>query len=119
MNVRYYTTPEGDEMAVLPRAEFEALSEAAVHSSAMNEYLSGRLPGLTPDETRAFVSAASPLAFWRKKRALTQSTLASEVGIAQNYLSDLENGKRSGPVEVWLKLSRILQVPVEALVDED
>jgi len=119
MNVRYFTTPEGDEMAVLPRAEFEALSETAEHSGAMTQYLSGGLTGLTPEETRAYVAAASPLAFWRKKRGFSQTSLAAELGIAQNYVSDIENGKRSGPVELWLKLSRTLQVPLEALVDED
>ena len=46
-------------MAVLPRAEFEALSETAEHSGAMTQYLSGGLTGLTPEETRAYVAAAS------------------------------------------------------------
>ena len=58
------------------------------------------------------MAAASPLAFWRKKRGFSQTSLAAELGIAQNYVSDIENGKRSGPVELWLKLSRTLQVPL-------
>jgi transcriptional regulator with XRE-family HTH domain len=44
--------------------------------------------------------------------------LAQSVGITQNYLSDIENGKRSGDVTLWLRLSRALELPVEALVDE-
>jgi DNA-binding XRE family transcriptional regulator len=73
---------------------------------------------LTPDETRELVVARSPLAFWRKYRSRTQSALAQSVGITQNYLSDIENGKRSGDVTLWLRLSRALELPVEALVDE-
>ena len=117
MTVQYFTTPKGEEMAVLPRAELEALKEAAEHAQAVADYQGGRLPGLTPEQAREFMTANSPLAFWRKHRGFTQSVLAAEVEIAQNYLSDLENGKRSGPVELWLKLSRALDVPVEALVD--
>ncbi|RST88191.1 XRE family transcriptional regulator [Aquibium carbonis] len=118
MNVRFVTTPEGEEMAVLPRAEFEALTAAVDHAKAVADYRAGRLPGLTPDEARQLVVAVSPLWFWRKHRRLTQSALAAQASIAQNYLSDIENGKRVGSVELWLRLSRILDVPVDALVDE-
>lgn len=119
MTVQYFTTPKGEEMAILPRAELEALTDAAEHARALADYHAGRLPGLTPEQTREFVASNSPLAFWRKHRGLTQAALASEAGIAQNYLSDLENGKRAGPVELWLKLSRILDVPVEALIEAE
>lgn len=119
MTVQYFTTPKGEEMAVLPRVELEALTEAADHARSVADYHAGRLPGLSPAQTKEFVAASSPLSFWRKHRGLTQSALAARIGVAQNYLSDVENGKRSGPVELWLKLGRALDVPVEALVDED
>lgn len=119
MNVRYVTTPEGEEMAVLPRAQFEALTEAVDHARAVAGYSAGRIPGLTPDEARQLIVAVSPLSFWRKYRHLTQVALADRASIAQNYLSEIENGKRAGPVELWLRLSRILDVPVDALVDDD
>jgi DNA-binding XRE family transcriptional regulator len=119
MNVHCFKTPNGEEMAVLPRAELDALSEAAEHMRAVADYRSGKAIGLSPDETRALVEAVSPLAFWRKYRGMTQATLAADAGIAQNYLSEIENGKRSGPIELWLKLSRTLDVPVEDLVDTD
>jgi len=97
--------------------EFDALSEMVDHATAISEYRGGKLPGLTPDQTRAFVEAPSPLAFWRRHRGLTQSALSQAAGLAQNYLSELENGKRAGSVEVWLKLSRALDLPVEQIVD--
>jgi DNA-binding XRE family transcriptional regulator len=119
MNVRYFTSPEGEEMAVLPKAEFDALSEMVDHATAVCEYRSGKLPGLTPDETRAFIEAPSPLAFWRRYRDLTQSALSQAAGVAQNYLSELENGKRAGSVEVWLRLGRALDLPVEQIADAE
>lgn len=119
MTAQYFTTPAGEEMAVLPRAELEALMQGADHSRAVAAYRAGHLPGLTADQTRALVAARSPLAFWRGYRGMTQTALASMSGIAQNYLSDLENGKRAGSVDLWLKLGRALDVPVEALVEAD
>ncbi len=115
----YFTTPSGDEMAVLPRTELEALKDAAARVRDVAAYEAGRLPGLSPEESLEFANTPSPLAFWRKYRGMTQSALAEIAGVAQGYLSDIENGRRDGPVELWLKLSRALDLPVEALVDED
>ena len=118
MGVSFFTTPKGVELAVLPRAEFEALTEAAEHAQMTADYRAGRIPGLTPDETRMLLAAPTPLSFWRKKRDLTQGALGLEVGVAQTYISELENGNRTGPVEVWVKLARALQLPIECLIDE-
>jgi len=119
MSVAYVVTPGGEELAVLPRAELEALRNAVDHAQGLAGYREGKIPGLSPDETRALVSAASPLAFWRKYRGRTQSSLAGAVGVTQNYLSEIENGKRGGDVTLWLRLAKALSVPVEALVEED
>lgn len=119
MSVAYVVTPGGEELAVLPRAELEALRNAVDHAQGLADYREGKLPGLSPDEARSLVLAASPLAFWRKYRRLTQRSLAGAVGVTQNYLSEIENGKRSGDVTLWLRLAKALEVPVEALVEED
>ncbi|WP_198174062.1 helix-turn-helix transcriptional regulator [Mesorhizobium xinjiangense] len=106
-------------MAVLPRAELDALQEALASTRDLTAYEAGRLPGLSPEEALEYANAASPLAFWRKYRGFTQAALAEQVGIAQNYLSDIENGKRDGPVSLWLKLAAALGLPLEVLVDEE
>ena len=98
MSVAYVRTPGGEELAILPRTELEALKDAVEHAHAIAAYRSGQLPGLSPDEARSLLEAASPLAFWRKYRKQTQAVLAGSVGIAQNYLSEIENGKRGGDV---------------------
>jgi DNA-binding XRE family transcriptional regulator len=119
MVLSYVTTPGGEELVLLPRAEFEALKEAVEHARAVADYRAGKLPGLSPDDAMAYAEAVSPLAFWRKRAGLTQGSLAERVGVAQNYLSDIEKGKRTGTVGLWLKLSAALSVPIEALVDEE
>jgi DNA-binding XRE family transcriptional regulator len=115
----YFTSPGGDEMAILPRAELESLRDAADHAKALADYRRGKVPGLTPEQALAFAEAPSPLAFWRKFRGLTQAQLAAEIGIAQNYLSDLENGKRTGDIALWMRLAKALEMPVEELVESE
>ncbi|MEI9411607.1 helix-turn-helix transcriptional regulator [Mesorhizobium salmacidum] len=117
-NVAYVTTPGGEELAILPRSELEALRESLEHAQALGGFRAGQLPGLTPDEARALVGAVSPLAFWRRYRKQTQAVLAASVGVTQNYLSDIENGKRGGDVTLWLRIARALELPIESLVDD-
>ena len=117
MSISYVKTPGGEELAILPRAELEAIIDAADHAKALEGYRSGRDPGLSPEELRTML-ATSPLAFWRRKRGLTQSALAVQTALAQNYLSDLENGKREGSPSQWLKIARALDVPLEELIAE-
>lgn len=117
-NVTYLVTPGGEELAMLPRADLEALVAAVEHQTALAEYRAGRLPGLSVDEALAFVNAASPLAFWRKKRGMTQIDLGRAVGISQGYVSDLESGSRRGDVHLWIRLAKALDLPLETIVDE-
>ena len=118
MNVSYVKTPGGEELAILPRAELEEIVEAAAHARTLADYRSGRDPGLTAKEMRELLAATTPLAFWRRKRLITQAKLAKASGITQNYLSDLETGKREGSPAQWLKIARALDLPLEELVAE-
>ncbi len=102
--------------------EYEALLDAAdaAHArEAMAAVARGELETLSSEEVDAFLDAATPLAFWRGKRKLTQAVLAHRVGISQSYLAGLEKGKRKGDPALFLKLARALNVPMEALVAED
>lgn len=89
---------------------------ASAHAKALDDYQTGRDPGLTSEEMRALLEAASPLAFWRRKHGLTQSALAAKAELTQNYLSDLETGKREGSPAQWLKIARALDLPLEELI---
>lgn len=116
-HISYVTTPGGEELAILPRAELEQMMAAVNHAEALADYRSGHDPGLTGDEMRELLAAQSPLAFWRRKRGLTQASLAEEAGLAQNYVSDLETGKREGSPAQWLRIARVVGVSLEELID--
>ncbi len=113
--------PGGEELVLLPRAEFEALRDAldlAEHAKVMAELLAGRQEALSTEEMKAALAEPTPLAFWRKKRGLTQAALAGSAGISQSYLAGLERGSRKGDPALFLRLARALSVRMEDLVTE-
>jgi DNA-binding XRE family transcriptional regulator len=118
MSISYVKTPGGEELAILPRAELEEILAAAAHAKTLADYRSGRDPGLSSDEMRTLLAAPTPLAFWRRRREVTQSALAKATGLAQNYLSDLETGKRNGSAAQWRKIARALDLAVDELIPE-
>ena len=116
-----FTTPKGDEMVILPRAEYEALvaavsqeedAEAAAFDEAMTALASGKDRVLTSDEMRSRYLRPGFLRGARKGRGLTQGELAEKVGIAQGHLSDIEAGRRNGSPETMERIARALEVPI-------
>jgi DNA-binding XRE family transcriptional regulator len=113
------TSPSGEELVVVPRRDYEDLVDTLLARRADAALASGREELLTAEETAALVAGAAPLAFWRKKRGKTQTQLAAEIGVSQNFLSDLERGKAKGDVTLFAKLARCLDVTIEDLVPEE
>ena len=118
-------TPNGEELAVLPRAEYEALLERANHEAedaddvAIYDARKAELAaggGLLPaGVSAAILRGDSRLKAIRNWRGETQLHLNFKTGIGQGYLSDLESGRRTGNPETIAKLAQALDVPVEWL----
>ncbi len=118
-------TPNGEELVVLPRAEYEALVERADHEAedaedvaiydARKAELAAGGVVLPPEVSAAMLRGDSRLKAIRGWRNETQLHLSFTTGIGQGYLSDLENGRRSGTPETIAKLAQALNVPVEWL----
>ncbi len=115
-------TPGGEELVVLPRAEYEALLEragyegedaedVAIYDTRKAELAVG--DGVLPVEvSAALLRGDSRLKAIRNWRGETQLHLAAETGIGQGYLSDLESGHRTGTPETIAKIAQALNVPV-------
>lgn len=58
----------------------------------------------------------SPMRVYRKYRGLTATQLAEAAGISQPHLSDIENGKKTGSVEVLARIAKALKVDLDDLV---
>jgi MoxR-like ATPase len=109
-------TPGGEEMVVLPRAEYEALlaradhraedaDDVAIYDARKAELAAGSSAVLPPEVSAAILRGDSRLKAIRKWRDETQLHLEVKTGIGQGYLSDLESGRRTGTPETIAKLA--------------
>jgi transcriptional regulator with XRE-family HTH domain len=120
---------ESKESVTLRRSDWNALIElledaedvAAVAARKSREQSVGveveRRNYLTGDELRRLLDwDASPVRVWREKRNLTQRELASNAGVSNSYLAEIETGQKPGSADALLALARELAVPMEMLV---
>lgn len=127
-NVQFIRTPGGDDLAVLPRNEYDrlvALADEAqedatasrIVRNSMRALKEGRevvLPKAIADRLADGENAVRVIREWR---GMIQGELAVAVGISQNYLSEIETGRRRGPAELQKKFARALGVPIDLLID--
>jgi transcriptional regulator with XRE-family HTH domain len=73
---------------------------------------------LSEAEVDDLLAARTPLAFWRKKRGLTQTDLAKAAGIAQGFLSEIESGLKTGDVTVLQRIAIALEISLLELVPD-
>src|SRR5712691_8042965 len=119
--------PQGDDIVILSRKEYDQLIDAADEDARDAETLrrsiarvkSGEEETFTSSEVDAFLEAKTPLAFFRKKRGMSQDNLAKRAGITQCYLSEIEIGCKSGDVRTLRKLADALKVSLDSLVPEE
>jgi DNA-binding XRE family transcriptional regulator len=124
MTVRFETTPNG-EIAVLPRAEYErlkALADEAMEDAGTarliaraKKDIAGGVPLLPKAVVDRLADGENPIRVLREFRGQTQAELVIRLEITQGYLSDLETGKRKGPLELHQKIARALGVPLDLL----
>lgn len=124
-DIQIIRSPSGEELVVLPKADYEALLAAAASDAdedaedvamydARKAALTAGQDGALPEEVSLLIirgnSRLKAVRMWRK---LLQSELAEKAGIGQGYLSDLESGRRAGSEDVLRSLAACLDVPME------
>ena len=124
MTVRFETTPNG-ELAILPRAEYEHLKKLADEAmedagtarlvARAKKEIAGGMPLLPKEVVDRLANGENPIRVLREFRGWKQVDLVRAVGIVQGYLSDLETGKRKGPLELHRKIATFLEVPLDLL----
>ena len=118
-----FKTPSGDDMIILPRSEYEALTEYAdmltdiAAYDAFKEKLANGEEELIPSEfVNRILDGENPIRVWRDLRGLSAKDLALACGISAAYLSEIENGHKEGSITVLKKLAEALNVSLEDLV---
>ena len=118
------TTPQGEEMVVLSREEYDLLVDAAENSEDAHVYtdfhrkLKAGEEELVPAEfANRLIDGESPIRVWREYRGLSQKNLAEKASISPPFLSQIEAGKRDGTPETLKKIAHALNVTVDDLME--
>src|SRR5438876_6597130 len=110
-------TPGGEELVVIPRAEYEALvsaADSAAEDAADIAIFDARMADLSEqDQLPAQVSLAilrgdRRVKAIRKWRGMKQIELARKVGVTQGALSDIESGRRSPSSDLATQIAAAL-----------
>ena len=118
-------TPQGDDIVILSRAEYDVLTagrgdedaaDAAYANHILADIESGTETLLTSEQASQLLNAKTPLAFWRKHRGMTQEALSKSVGVAQGFVSEIENGTKTGDVQTLAAIARVLAISLDDLV---
>jgi DNA-binding XRE family transcriptional regulator len=113
-------TPTGEEMVVLPKAEYDALlsqldeleddaDDRAIYDARKAELAA--VPPLPSDVSSAMLRGDRLLKALREWKGMTQSSLAKSSGISQGFLSDIESGKRVASGDNLVRIANALELP--------
>jgi ribosome-binding protein aMBF1 (putative translation factor) len=115
-------SPKGDDIVILSRKEYDQLvvaaNEDAADAAVARKAIARHEETISEAELDELLAAKTPLAFWRKKRGLTQAELAKGAGIAQGFLSEIESGLKTGDVTVLQRIAVALEISLLDLVPD-
>ena len=123
--VQFIKTEHGEELAVLPRQEYERLKALAASEDAGAARIVRKtkaavaagqeilLPKTVVDRLAA---GENPVRVLREWRDITQMYISSCTDISQGHLSDIESGRRIGTPAVLRKIADVLKVPLDLLI---
>jgi DNA-binding XRE family transcriptional regulator len=116
-------SPKGDEIVILSRDEYDRLiaagedaTDARTAHRVIDDVASGAETVLSESELEEFLEAKTPLAFWRKRRGMTQASLAKATGLAQGFLSEIESGQKPGTPATLKKIAEALGIKIDDLI---
>lgn len=127
MNPQIIKAPNGEELVVLTRAEYDALvaaaepydedaDDVAIFDERMAELATGGDARLPPQVTSAMLRGDSLLKALRNWRDITQMELSFRTNLSQNYISELESGRRKGTKETLALIADKLNVDKSWLI---
>lgn len=120
--VQTITAPDGSEMVVMPKADYEKLVEAAEEAADIAAYDRAKAALASGEDELApgavaerLLAGESPLRVWRGYRGLTQTALAARANLSQSAISAIERGKRAPSLSALRALARTLEVDLDDL----
>ena len=116
MTIQKTVSPDGEPLVTMTAEEYQDLIDARDAVAAMRAVAEGSMETLSGTEVDAYLVAKTPLAFWRRRRKVTQRALAEAIGVSQAYIAQAENGVRQGSPAMLRDIARVLRVRMEELV---
>ena len=122
--VQFIKTTGGEELAILPKREYERLAALAADEDVGTARLVRRaraavaggqeilLPKAIVDRLAA---GENPIRVLREWRDMTQVELSSRSHISQSHISDIESGRRTGTPATLRAIATALKVPLDLL----
>jgi len=104
-----------DDIAAVAAARMEDARFAAQIVTGRND----AVETTTPIEiVRAKLDGAHPVKAWRDYRGWTQVYLNFKSGVGRDLIAQIETRRKNGSVETLGRLARVLETPIEALVED-
>ena len=115
--VQTIVTPNGEELVILSRSEYEALLSAAEDADDGAAIDARHDEPVLPHDDAMVVLRGElhPVAAWRKARGLTQAELGARAGVRGATISDIEAGKSAGRFDVMQRIAKALRVDLDDL----
>lgn len=121
LKVQFIKKGEEPEYVVLPIEDYlemisllEDIEDRYAVDQALIDYQEGTtVPG---EVVNSILNGESPLRAWRVYRGFTLDSLAKRVGVSKSYLSQIENNRKPGSLNLYRQISTVLNVAVDDLV---
>ena len=108
-------TIDGKNYVLLSEEDYEDLIDG-LHAEAIMARIRAGEETWPSELVYELTETESRIRTFRKYRGMTMIELAKAAGISQPHLSDIENGKKTGSVEVLKRIAVALKVDLDDLV---
>ena len=119
-DISYLKDSHGKKAVVLSMESYEKIREQLEELEDIKSYIEHKNSGertLPFDLVQELISTkASKVKIIRKYREMTVVRLSKATGITESYLSQIENNKRTGTVEIYKKLAKALDIDIEIII---
>lgn len=123
MDAQFIIAPDGTEMVVLPRGDFDKLQQALEDMQDVEairdmerKILAGEEELVPSDIADRLIDGENPIRVWREHRGLKGYQLAEKAGVSATYLSEIETGKKEGRVSTLASIAKALNLTIDDLV---
>jgi len=121
-----FTTPNGEEMVVLSRNDYNLLVKQSELVDELEDLLSvktyearvaaGEDERVPSEFVDRLIDGENPIRVWRDFRGLSAKDLAAAAGISAAYVSEIETGKKEGSISVLKAIAKVLRLDLDDLV---